>query len=103
MRAGARVFLGWGAEDDPILAGATEEDPGERQIIRPLLVGLALVAVVLGVVVSVVPGLGQRAEYAAERFRAGGVYAAAVLHGRPTSPAPPLPVAVHGTSLDSLL
>ena len=68
--------------DDPLLGEAIEEDPLERDVLRPLLVGVALVAVVLGVAISVVPGLGQRAEYARDRFRDTSGYAARVLHGR---------------------
>jgi multicomponent Na+:H+ antiporter subunit D len=103
LRAGARVFLGWGEADDPLLGKALEEDPLERDVLRPLLVGVALVAVAAGIAVSVVPGLGQRAEYAADRFRDTNGYAALVLHGRPLPPPPSLPVSVRHTTLDSLL
>ena len=102
LRAGARIFLGWGDEHDPLLGKALEEDPLERHVLRPLLVGVALVAVVLGVVVSVVPGLGQRAAYAGDRFRDTSGYAARVLHDRPMSPPASLPVSVEHTSLESL-
>ena len=102
LRAGARIFLGWGESDDPLLE-AMEEDPLEREVQRPLLVGVALTAVVLGLVISVVPGLGQRAEYAADRFRDTSGYAARVLHGRPLPPSPSLPVSIEHTSLESFL
>jgi multicomponent Na+:H+ antiporter subunit D len=103
LRAGARIFLGWGEDDDPLLGKAVEEDPRERQVIRPLLVGVALTAVLLGVAISVVPGLGQRAEYAAGRFRDRAGYAALVLRDRPMAPPPSLPVSIRHTSLESLL
>jgi multicomponent Na+:H+ antiporter subunit D len=103
LRAGARIFLGWGEADDEMLGEAVEEDPAELDVRRPLLVGVALVAVVLGSAISVVPGLGQRAEYAAERFRDTGGYAANVLHGRAMPPPTSLPLSIHGTSLESLL
>jgi multicomponent Na+:H+ antiporter subunit D len=103
LRAGARIFLGWGQADDPLLGGAMEEDPMERAVLRPLLVAVALTAVVLGVAISVVPGLGQRAEYAADRFRDRGAYAARVLRGHPFPATPSLPVAIRHTSLQSLL
>ena len=103
LRAGARIFLGWGDADDELLGEAIEEDPLERDVKRPLLVGVALVAVALGVAISVVPGLGQRAEYAAERFRDTSGYAARVLHGRPLPRPGDLPVTIHHTSLESLL
>jgi multicomponent Na+:H+ antiporter subunit D len=103
LRAGARIFLGWGDHDDELLGDAIEEDPLERNVLRPLLVAVAVVAVTAGVAISVVPGLGQRAEYAADRFRDTSGYAALVLHDREMPPAPSLPLAIHGTSLESLL
>jgi multicomponent Na+:H+ antiporter subunit D len=103
LRAGARVFLGWGEEADPLLGRPLEEDPHERRVLRPLLLGVALVAVALGAVVSVVPGLAQRAEYAADRFRNTSGYAAAVLHAKAVAPPPSLPLALEHTSLDSIL
>jgi multicomponent Na+:H+ antiporter subunit D len=102
LRAGARIFFGWGDEDDPLLGKAMEEDPLERNVVRPLLVGVALAAVALGIAISLVPGLGQRAEYAAERFRDTSGYAATVLHGKPTAPPQSLPVTISHTSLESL-
>src|SRR5207302_1586913 len=36
LRAGARIFLGWGEADDPLLGDAMEEDPLERAVLRPL-------------------------------------------------------------------
>jgi multicomponent Na+:H+ antiporter subunit D len=103
LRAGARIFLGWGDTEDELLGKAIEEDPAERDVLRPLLVCLALAAVVLGVAISLVPGLGQRAEYAADRFRDTSGYAATVLHGRPMTPPPTLPVSIRHTSLESVL
>jgi multicomponent Na+:H+ antiporter subunit D len=50
-----------------------------------------------------VPGLGQRAEYAADRFRDRAGYAARVLRDRPMSPPQSLPVTIRHTSLESLL
>jgi multicomponent Na+:H+ antiporter subunit D len=103
LRAGARVFLGWGDHADELLGDAIEEDPLERNVVRPLLVAVAVVAVAAGVAVSLVPGLGQRAEYAADRFRDTSGYAARVLHGEEMAPPPNLPVSIHGTSVESLL
>ena len=103
LRAGARIFLGWGEADDPLLGDAMEEDPLERAVLRPLLVAVALTAVILGVAISVVPGLGQRAEYAADRFQDRSAYAARVLRGHPFPATPSLPVAIRHTSPESLL
>ena len=103
LRAGARIFLGWGDAEDELLGKAVEEDPLERDVLRPLLVGVALVAVTAGLAISVVPGLGQRAEYAAERFRDTSGYAAAVLHGKAMAPPTNLPVTIRHTSLESVL
>jgi multicomponent Na+:H+ antiporter subunit D len=103
LRAGARIFLGWGEADDPLLGTAIEEDPLERNVLRPLLVGVALTAVVLGFAVSLVPGLGQRTEYAAARFQDTSGYAARVLHGREMTSPPSLPLSIRHTSLESLL
>ncbi len=103
LRAGARIFLGWGDARDPLLGVPLEEDPLERDVLRPLLVGVALTAVVLGVAISVVPGLGQRAEYAADRFRDRAGYAARVLRNRPVAPPQGLPVTIRHTSLESVL
>jgi multicomponent Na+:H+ antiporter subunit D len=103
LRAGARIFLGWGDDEDELLGKAIEEDPLEQEVRRPILVGVALVAVVLGVAISVVPGLGQRAEYAAGRFRDTSGYAARILHDRAMAPPGSLPVTIQHTSVDSLL
>jgi multicomponent Na+:H+ antiporter subunit D len=103
LRAGARIFLGWGDAEDALLGKAIEEDPLERQVRRPILLGVALTAVSLGVAISAVPGLGQRAEYAADRFRDTTGYAARVLHDRPMTPPSSLPVSIHETSLESIL
>jgi multicomponent Na+:H+ antiporter subunit D len=103
LRAGARIFFGWGGDEDELLGKPIEEDPRERNAFRPLLVAVALTAVVLGLAISVVPGLGQRAAYAADRFRDTAGYSAVVLHATPMSPPASLPVAISHTSLESVL
>jgi multicomponent Na+:H+ antiporter subunit D len=103
LRAGARIFIGWGDREDELLGKAVEEEPLERNVLRPLLVAIAVVAVAAGMAISVVPGLGQRAEYAAERFRDTSGYAAAVLHGKAIAPPPSLPVSVESTSRESVV
>lgn len=103
LRAGARIFFGWGEREDELLGMTVEEDPLERNVFRPLLVAVALVAVAAGAAISIVPGLGQRATYAADRFRDTSGYAAAVLQGKATAPPPSLPVSIEHTSTESIL
>ena len=103
LRAGARIFLGWGDEEDELLGKAIEEDPLERDVLRPLLVGVATAAVAVGIAISVVPGLAQRAGYAADRFSDTSGYAARVLHGKAMPPPASLPVSIRHTTLESIL
>jgi multicomponent Na+:H+ antiporter subunit D len=101
LRAGARIFLGWGPRRDGLLARQPDEKPTLERV-GPLLLGVTGVTVVLGLVVSVVPGLGQRAEYGAQRFRDRAAYAARVLHGRPVPETARLPFALERTSGESV-
>ena len=97
VRAGARVFLGWGARDDWLLSQQPAEQPPERDAHLAAMVAVTGALIVLGLVVSVVPGLGQRAEYGAERFRDRAAYAERVLHGVPMA-TKRLPYAVQPTA-----
>jgi len=103
LRAGSRIFLGWGEREDELLGTTVEEDPLERNVFRPLLVAVALVAVAAGAAISIVPGLGLRATYAADRFRDTSGYAATVLQGKAMAPPPSLPVSIEHTSTESIL
>jgi multicomponent Na+:H+ antiporter subunit D len=103
LRAVARVFLGWGAHEDALLTRQPEEDAPENVARRSLLLAVTAVMLVVGLVISVVPGLSQRAEYGAERFRNRTEYAERVLHGRPVKQTPHLPFAVQPTSTESVL
>jgi multicomponent Na+:H+ antiporter subunit D len=103
LRAGGRSFLGLGAADAPFLGEELDEEPVERDVMGPLLRASAVAAVALGLVVSVAPGLGQRAVAAADRFRDRAGYANTVLHGRPTRIAHALPYAIRHTTLESVL
>jgi multicomponent Na+:H+ antiporter subunit D len=99
LRAGARVFLGWGPREDSLLTQQPPEEPAERDAKVPLMVAITGVLIVLGLLVSLVPGLGQRAEYGAERFRDRAAYADRVLHGRPMKQTPArLPFVVQPTA-----
>jgi multicomponent Na+:H+ antiporter subunit D len=88
LRAGARVFLGWGPADDELLTREPPESPSEQSASVPLMVAVATVAIVAGVAASLVPGLEQRSENAAGRFRDRQAYVQHVLHGRPSAASP---------------
>jgi multicomponent Na+:H+ antiporter subunit D len=102
LRAGARVFLGWGPREDPMLSSEPPESPVERTASIPVLIGVAATAIVLGLVASVVPGLQVRTEHGADVFRDHAGYVARVLNGT-TRPGPPrLPFTVEGATGTSL-
>jgi multicomponent Na+:H+ antiporter subunit D len=103
LRAGGRIFLGWGVDDDPLLGRAMDEEPPTTEVVRPLLVSASAVAAALGVVVSLVPGLAERAEYGADRFRGRVGYVRRVLHGEPLHPPPLLHTGVHVLTTETLL
>jgi multicomponent Na+:H+ antiporter subunit D len=94
LRAGARVFLGWGPTEDRLLTPEPPEGPAERSAAIPVLIGVAGVAIVLGLVASVLPGLQQRTEKAADRFRDSTGYAHLVLHGIREPATPHLPFTI---------
>jgi multicomponent Na+:H+ antiporter subunit D len=103
LRAGARVFLGWGPAADPLLTVESRERPPPRGARTTILGSLTALMLVLGLCVSVVPGLAQRTEYGAERFRDRAAYAALVLDGKAApEPHARLPFAVASTSLESV-
>ena len=83
LRAGARVFLGWGPANDPLLSREPADRDIERQGSLPFMVAITATAIVLGLAVSVVPGLERRTELAADRFRDRAAYAALVLRATP--------------------
>ncbi|MBV8395536.1 MAG: NADH-quinone oxidoreductase subunit D [Actinobacteria bacterium] len=94
LRAGARVFLGWGPKRDPLLSWEPEESPPERSASVPLLLAVTTVTVAIGLVMSVIPGLQVRTENGAERFVDRSAYAARVLHAKSTPAPPHLPFAI---------
>lgn len=102
MRSGARVFLGWGPKSDPLLTQQDREDPPTAEKMRGPLVVVAAVMLALGLAVSVVPGLGQRAEAGAQRFRDRAAYAQFVLHGKPMPSTPRQPFAIESTAGSSI-
>jgi multicomponent Na+:H+ antiporter subunit D len=102
LRSAARIFLGWGDEQDPLLSPEPEEEPpGPKDMAYgPLIVPTALL-VALGLAVSVVPGLEQRAEHAAGRFLDRATYAQHVLAAKPQQPLPHAPYEVRAASSES--
>ncbi len=103
LRAGARLFLGWGSEVDPLLSPERDVSPPRERPAVGFLVAVTAVAVLLGTAVSLVPGLAQRSEYGADRFRDRAAYAGRVLHGQPVPPPPRFPFAIAHTTLESVL
>jgi len=91
VRSGARVFLGWGERDDPLLSEQPSESaaPGEQQASLALMQGVTLVLATAGLVVGALTGLAARAVEAAHRFVDGADYARVVLDHRPPVPVPP--------------
>jgi multicomponent Na+:H+ antiporter subunit D len=97
LRASARIFLGWGDEDDPLLSAEppeTEEEPEESdsRFSPPLLYVPALALLLVGAAFSFVPGLAERATAWAERLQDRPSHAAEILAGTIPAPKPPVPV-----------
>ena len=103
LRAGARIFLGRGAESDPLLAREPAERPPPRGTRTGLTSAVCAAAIVCGVAVSLVPGLGQRAETGAAQFENRAAYAAVVLDGSTVARPPRPPVALEPSSASTLL
>jgi multicomponent Na+:H+ antiporter subunit D len=101
LRAGARVFRGWGPREDDLLSDEPPEGSRERTAAFPLMLAVTAVMVVLGLGTSLVPGLAQRAEQAAERFRDRSAYVELVLDGHAKAePRPPVALPhVSGTTV----
>jgi multicomponent Na+:H+ antiporter subunit D len=83
LRAGARVFLGWGDAEDTLLSGQPKESPIDRKHQTYLVMsGVAVVTAVAALAAGAWPGLGERAAAAAERFQDREAYAGQVLERR---------------------
>jgi multicomponent Na+:H+ antiporter subunit D len=102
LRAAARVFLGWGPPNDVLLTRQPDEEPPDNRARRSLLLGVTAVMLALGLAISLVPGLGQRAEYGAERFRDRAAYAQRVLHGQAVKQTAHLPFALEPANGESI-
>jgi multicomponent Na+:H+ antiporter subunit D len=102
FRAGARVFLGWGATEDDLLSPEPDEKPQERTANVPLMWAVTAAMLLLGLVASVVPGLEHRSERASDRFIERAAYANRVLHGVPVHVGPRLPFDLPSATAASL-
>ena len=80
LRAGGRVFLGWGEREDPILSPEPEEQGDKEAGQRPqrLLIVPAAILAALAIAVGAVPTLETHARQAADRFENRAGYAAHV-------------------------
>jgi multicomponent Na+:H+ antiporter subunit D len=103
LRAGARVFLGWGPKEDRLLSRESDETPPKRGKRLAVLGPVTALMIVLGLGVSVVPGLAVRAHAGADRLRDRPAYVRHVLFGNPPSRAARLPFDVPAASTESLL
>jgi multicomponent Na+:H+ antiporter subunit D len=84
LRAGARVFLGLGPRNDPLLSEEPRESPASRE--NPsvaLMTALALALAIGGLVIGALPGFAVAVEDAAHVFVDRHAYLAAVLQHQP--------------------
>jgi multicomponent Na+:H+ antiporter subunit D len=80
-----------------------DETPPPRGGSTFVLLAVTAIVVLLGTLVSVVPGLAPRSEYAAARFVDRSAYAQRVLNGMPMPHAPHLPLALEPLSTGTVL
>jgi len=95
LRAGARIFLGWGPKRDPLLVPEPDEDAPAGKGSRPLMSITVAALVACGIVASIVPGLQDRSEQAAAHFQDRHAYVAHVIGGEPVDVLPSVPVVLH--------
>jgi multicomponent Na+:H+ antiporter subunit D len=97
LRAAARIFLGWGDAEDPLLSvepPPLEEEPdvsGSR-VSPPLLFAPALALLIVGAGLAFTPALAEHATRWAQRLEDRPSHAAEVLAGKLPPPAAPVPV-----------
>jgi multicomponent Na+:H+ antiporter subunit D len=94
MRAGARVFLGWGPRRDALLAAEPGEEPPQGEGSGVLMLATTGALVAAGLVLSVVPGLQDASEHASARFVDREAYVARVLGQGPHEYFATVPVTV---------
>ena len=101
LRAGARVFLGWGPREDDLLTTEPPEEPPERAAVYVVLLAPAALLIALGLAASLVPGLQQRTQAGAERFRDRAAYVGRVLGAESAVHAPRLPLTIERAPAES--
>jgi multicomponent Na+:H+ antiporter subunit D len=92
VRAGCRVFLGWGDRDDPLLSEQPSESsaPDERPSLH-LMQGVTLALALAGLVVGAFTGFAAHVVEAAHHFVDREDYVRVVLDHQPLTPSPPEP------------
>jgi multicomponent Na+:H+ antiporter subunit D len=103
LRAGARIFLGWGEAQDELLTPEPDEQAPEHLGHAGPMTVVTATAIVLGLAASAVPGLEERTRAAAGRFVDAAAYRAAVLHGAHVHVAPTHGFALPPVSISSVL
>jgi multicomponent Na+:H+ antiporter subunit D len=90
LRAGARVFLGWGDREDPLLSEQPQESPAPGDRPRPRLMVVVTLALALGgLAAGAWTGLAANAVEAAHQFTDRLAYAGVVLdHAAPPAVPP---------------
>lgn len=68
LRAGARMFLGWGEREDDMLTPEPADDANVQRAFSPLLVVVTAVALGVGLAAAVVPSLAHDTQTAAARL-----------------------------------
>jgi len=95
LRAAARIFLGWGPRDDPLLREEPPEEVPEETASMPAMLAITTGVIAIGVGFSLIPGLEDRSEHAADRFRDQHTYVDRTLFGKVRTYGPSAPVVIH--------
>lgn len=96
LRAFARIFVGWGPRTDPLLARQPRDHPPEGATSnRWLMPAITAAVVAIGVGLALAPGLEDRTEHAADRFRDRHAYVERTLGGHVERYGPSAPVVLH--------